>query len=113
MISKKLPRRTGLSADAGPGKGFEWTPGGRGREAEARELGAGRQERSACLTTGLPGYSQGCSPRNVRLEQQKLSKKLIKLLRSVREDFIFCARGLIFEGFKQVIGGHPCGFYEG
>ena len=23
-----LPRRTGLSANAGPGTGFEWTPGG-------------------------------------------------------------------------------------
>ena len=24
MIPENLPRRTGLSADAGPGKGFEW-----------------------------------------------------------------------------------------
>ena len=29
MISENLPRRTGLSANAGPGTGFEWTPGGR------------------------------------------------------------------------------------
>ena len=42
MISENLPRRTGLSADAGPGKGFEWAPGGRSWEAEAGELGAGR-----------------------------------------------------------------------
>ena len=74
VISENLPRRTGLSANAGPGSNYEWTPGGRGWEAEAGELGGrgrgagrqelgGRQERSACLTTGLPGYGQGCSPR--------------------------------------------------
>ena len=39
MISVNLPRRTGLSADAGPGSNSEWTPAGRGWEAEARELG--------------------------------------------------------------------------
>ena len=51
VISENLPRRTGHSAEAGPGTGFEWTPGGRGWEAEAGELGrrsweagAGRQE---------------------------------------------------------------------
>ena len=51
VISDNLPRRTGLSADAGPGTGSEWTPGGRGWEAEAREpggrsweAGAGSQE---------------------------------------------------------------------
>ena len=36
-----LPRRTGLSADAGPGTGLEWTPGGwelRGRRQEAGEI---------------------------------------------------------------------------
>ena len=37
MISENLPRRTGLSADAGPGTGFEWT-----LEAEAGELGGRR-----------------------------------------------------------------------
>ena len=47
MISENLPRRTGLSADAGPGTGFEWTPGGRGWEAEARQLGAGSRESGA------------------------------------------------------------------
>ena len=75
VISENLPRRTGLSADAGPGTGFEWTPGGRGWEAEAGELGGRRQERSACLTTGLPGYGQGCSPRIVLLQHQNLFKK--------------------------------------
>ena len=37
VISENLPRRTGLSADAGPRSNSEWTPGGRGWEAEARE----------------------------------------------------------------------------
>ena len=44
VISENRPRRTGRSANAGLGKGFEWSPVGRGWEAEARELGAGRQE---------------------------------------------------------------------
>ena len=39
VISENLPRRTGLSANAGPRKDSEWTPGGRGWEAEAREPG--------------------------------------------------------------------------
>ena len=89
VISENLPRRTGLSANAGPGTGFEWTPGGRGWEAEAGELGGRRQERSACLTTGLPGYGQGCSPRIVRLEHQKVSKK-------ARNNCAIFARVLIF-----------------
>ena len=41
-ISENLPRRTGLSANAGPGTGLEWTPGGRGWEVEAKELGGRR-----------------------------------------------------------------------
>ena len=76
VISENLPRRTGLSADAGPRSSFECTPGGRGWEAEAGELGTRRQERSACLTTGLPGYGQGCSPRIVRFEHKSCPKKV-------------------------------------
>ena len=33
-----------LRAEVGPRKGFEWTPGGRGWEPEAGELGAGSWE---------------------------------------------------------------------
>ena len=66
VISENLPRRTGLSADAGPGTGFEWTQAEAGRQRPGSwEPGARGQEKSACLTTGLPGYGQGCSPRIV------------------------------------------------
>ena len=74
VISENLPRRTGLSANAGLGTGLEWTPGGRGWDP-SRELGGRRQERSACLTTGLPGYGQGCCLRVVVLQHQKVTKK--------------------------------------
>ena len=62
VISENLPRRTGLSANAAPGTGFEWTPGGRGQGAGRQELGGRRQERSACLTTGLRSglLPEGC-----------------------------------------------------
>ena len=101
MISENLPRRTGLSANAGPGTGFEWTPEGRGWEAEAGELGGRRQERSACLTTGLPGYGQGCSPRIVRLEHQKVSKKGTNSRAVFARVLIFGARDDFLEGFRR------------
>ena len=45
VISENLPRRQGLPPTPGrPAKRFDWTPGGRGREAEAWELGAGSRE---------------------------------------------------------------------
>ena len=108
LISDNLPRRRGLPPTPGrAAKRFDWTPGGRGWEAEAWELGAGswelaagRQKRSACLTTGLPGYGQGCSPRIVRLEHQKLAKKCILLREVFARALIFGAEGLIFEGFQ-------------
>ena len=98
MIFENFPRRTGLSADAGPGIGFEWTPGGRGWEAEAGELGGRRQERSACLTTGLSGYGQGCSPRLWCWNTRSCPKKETVLGEVFARVLIFDARGWIFGG---------------
>ena len=49
-------------------------------EAGSWELGAGRQERSACLTTTsrLLGYGQGCCLRIVVLQHQNVVQKLSK-----------------------------------
>ena len=104
MISENLPRGTGLSANAGPGKDSEWTPGGRGRRAGSQELGGRRQERSACLTTGLSGYGQGCSPRIVRLQHKSCPKKGALLHEVFARVLIFGARGRFFEGFWEVLG---------
>ena len=94
-------RRTGLSANAGPGTGLEWTPGRR------------RQERSACLTTGLPGYGQSCSPRIVLLQRQKLAQKRTNFGRSVREGFDFWSQGMIF--WRVLVGARrsPASFLQG
>ena len=73
----------------------------------------GRQERSACLTTGLPGYGQGCCLRVVVLQHQKVSKKEPNLNAVFARVFIFDARGWIFEGFQQVLAGLPHVFYRG
>ena len=99
VISENPPRRTGLSVDAGPGTGFEWTPGGRGWEAEAGELGGRRQERSACVTTGLPGYGQGCSPRLWCCNTKVAPKKVSFFGEVFARVLIFGARGQIFGGF--------------
>ena len=106
VISENLPRRTGLPADAGLGKGFEWTPGGRGQ-------GAGRQERSACFTTGLSGYGQGCCLRVVVLQHQKLGQKRTKLERSFREGFDFWCQGKVF--WRVLVGSRrsPACFLQG
>ena len=106
MISENLPRRTGLSANAGPGTGLEWTPGG-------GELGGRRQERSACLTAGLPGYSQGCCLRVVVLQHKELSKIRSHLGRSFREGFDFWCQGIIF--WRVLVGSRrsPAYFKQG
>ena len=106
VISGNLPCRTGLSTNAGPGKDSEWTPGGRGWEAEAGELGGRRQERSACLTTGLPGYGQGCCLRVVVLQHQKLFKKRCHFERSFREGFDFGCQGAVF--LRVLVGSRRC-----
>ena len=85
-------------------------------EAGAGELGArssGRQERSACLTTGLPGYGQACCLRVVLLQHQKVSKKGPNLNAVFARVFIFDARVWMFEGFQQVLAGLPHVFYRG
>ena len=92
VISENLPRHMGLSADAGQGKGLEWTPGG-------GEPGGRRQERSACLTTGLPGYGQGCCLRVVMLQHQKVFKKESHLTEVFARVLTFGPRGLFFGGF--------------
>ena len=66
------------------------------------ELGAGRQERSACLTTGLPGYGQGCSPRIVRLKLQRKSKKGPISSEVFAGALILGARGMFWEGFGRL-----------
>ena len=62
VISESLPRRTGLSADAAPGTGFEWTPGGRGRELGARSWEAGEIRMFNHWATGLRSglLPEGC-----------------------------------------------------
>ena len=81
-------------------------------EAGSRELGGRRQERSACLTTGLPGYGQACCLRVVVLQHQKVSKKGPNLNAVFARVFIFDARGWIFEGFQQVLRSPAC-FLQG
>ena len=60
-------------------------------------MGGRRQERSACLTTGLSGYGQGCSPRlwccNTR-KDHILSEVFARVL-------ILGARGRFFGGFGR------------
>ena len=82
LISENLPRRAGFPPTPGrAAERFDWTPGGRQpgagswEAAAGIEPAAGRQERSACLTTGLPGYGQGCWLRVVVLQHQKVPKK--------------------------------------
>ena len=61
--------------------------------AGRQELGGRRQERSACLTTGLPGYGQGCSLRIVRFEHKSCSPKSAILGEVFARVLIFGARG--------------------
>ena len=67
MISENLPRRTGLSANAGPGKDSEWTPGGRGWEAGEIRM----------FNHWAIGLRSGLLPQVVVLQHQKFAKKTV------------------------------------
>ena len=108
MISANIPCRSGLSADAGPGTGFEWTPGGRGRGAGSREA---REIRM--FNNWATGLRSGLLPEGCGVATPKGVQKRTKFERSFREGFIFDARGWIVEGFQQVLAGLPHVFYRG
>ena len=98
MISENLPRRTGLSADAGPGTSFEWTPGGRGWEAETREPGGRSWEAGEIRMFNhcAIGLRSGLLPQVVVLQDQKLVQKRDSCGRSFREGFDFGCQGTVF-----------------
>ena len=91
MISENLPRRTGLSANAGPGTGFEWTPGGRGWEAEAREPGGRSWEAGEIrmFNHWATGLRSGLLPEGCGVATPKSVQKRTKFERSFREGFYF------------------------
>ena len=96
LISENLPRRAGFPPTPGrAAKRFDWTPGGRELgagswgPAAGIEPAAGRQARSACLTTGLPGYGQGCCLRVVVLQHPKCTKKTPQNPKVWKETLIF------------------------
>ena len=101
MISENLPRRTGLSANAALGTGFEWTPGDRGWEAEARELGGRSWEAGEIrmFNHWATGLWSGLLPQVVVLQHQKLAKKRTVLGEVFARVLFFGARGRILEGF--------------
>ena len=81
MISENLPRRTGRSADAGPGTGFEWTPGGR----EAGEI--------RMFNHWATGLRSGLLPQDCEVATQQLSKKGGILIKVFARVLILGARG--------------------
>ena len=95
MISENLPRRTGLSADAGPRSNSEWTPGGRGWEAEARELGGRSREAGEIrmFNHWAAGLRSGLLPQVVVSHHQKLFKKGPILSEVFARVLIFGPRG--------------------
>ena len=70
MISENLPRLTGLSADAGPGTGLEWTPGGGEPGAERQEAGEIRM-----FNHWATGLRSGLLSQDCEVATQKLIKK--------------------------------------
>ena len=137
MISENLPRRTGLAANAGagegfeyrgirasvvisdnlprarrPGKGFEWTPEGKGRAQGARrqELGGRRDPHveplgyRATVRVAAPGL-WWCTA--------KSAQKSTQLWRNFREGFDFWCHGTDF--WKVSVGSRssPACCYEG
>ena len=108
LISENLPRRAGFPSTPGrAAKRFDWTPGAGSREA------AGRRERSACLTTGLPGYGQGCCLRIVVLRHQKAPKKEVQNLKVCKRKLFFGHMGRAPKWFSQVFISPPEFFCEG
>ena len=77
--------------------------GGRGQGAGRQELGGRRQERSACLTTGLPGYGQGCSPRLWCCNTRSWPPKKTVLGEVFARVLIFGPRGFFLEGFGRFL----------
>ena len=84
MISENLPRRTGLSANAGPGTGLEWTPGG----GEAGEI--------RMFNHWATGLRSGLLPQVVVLQHQKLAQKRNSFGQRFREGFDFWCQGKFF-----------------
>ena len=77
MISENLPRRTGLSANAGPGTGLEWTPGGR----EAGEI--------RMFIHWATRLRSGLLPQDCEVATPEVGKKRSYFERGFREDFDF------------------------
>ena len=139
MISENLPRRTGLSVDAGPGKGFEWRgiwasivisenlPRHTGLSANAGpgtglewtpgggEPGAERHEAGEiCMFNHwATGLRSGLLPQVVVLQHQKLAPKRNNFGRSFREDFDFWSQGNVF--WMVLVGSRrsPASFLQG
>jgi hypothetical protein len=86
VISEDLPRRTGLSANAGPGTGLEWTPGGRGWEPGA---GRGREEAGEIrmFNHWATGLRSGLLPEGCGVATRKRAQKRTEFERSFREGF--------------------------
>ena len=90
VISENLPRRTGLSADAGPRKDSEWIPGGRGWELGGRSWEAGEIRMFNHWATGL---RSGLLPQDCEVATQKLPQKGAILSEVFARVLIFGARG--------------------
>ena len=126
MISENLPRRTGLAADAGPGKGFEWRgirasivisenlPRRTGLSADAG-TGTGLEWTPGGREAGeirmfdhwATGLRSGLLPQDCEVGTPESLQRRSKFWRSLHEILIFGARGLFFGGFQQVLGGLP------
>ena len=125
VISENLPRRTGLAANAGLGKGFEWRgisasivisenlPRRTGLPANAgpgtgfewtpggRGRGAGRQEAGEIrmFNHWATGLRSGLLPQDCEVATQKLSKKAPTSYAVFARVWILGARGWILGGF--------------
>ena len=127
MISENLPRRTGLAANAGPGKGFAWRgiwasivisenlPRRTGLSANAGprssfewtrggrgwELGGRSWEAGEIrmFNHWATGLRSGLLPQVVVLQHQKLVQKRDSFGPGFREDFDFWSQGKFFWGF--------------
>ena len=94
MISVNLPGRMGLSADAGAGTDFEWTPGGGEPGAERHE--AGEIHMFNHWATGL---RSGLLPEGCEVATQQLLKNGPIVGEVFARVLIFRAREHIFGGF--------------
>ena len=101
MISENLPRRTGLSANAGPGTGFEWTPGGR----EAGEI--------RMFDHWATGLRSGLLPQDCGVATPEVVQKRCHFERSFREGFDCWCQGKVF--WRVLVGSwrSPASFLQG